>query len=66
MGVFKIRGTVFTIDESEIKDFMKTEDIDDRNTAVRCYFEDAGIIETGKKTTITEIEQTAQKRHYVK
>ena len=65
MADFKIRGTVFTIDESEIKDFMKTEDMD-RNTAVRCYFEDAGIIETSKKTTITEIEQTAQKRHYVK
>lgn len=65
MGDFKIGGTVFTIDESEIKDFMKTEDMD-RNIAVRCYFEDAGIIETGKKTTITEIEQTAQKRHYVK
>lgn len=55
MGNFKIGGTVFTIDESKIKDFMKTEDLD-RNTAVRCYFEDAGIIETGKKTTITEIE----------
>lgn len=65
MGDFKIGGTVFTVDESEIKDIMKTEDMD-RNTAVRCYFEDMGIIETGKKTTITEIEQTAKKRHYVK
>lgn len=65
MAEFKIGGRIFTVDESEIKDIMKTEEMD-RNTAVRCYFEDMGIVETGKKATITELEPTTQKRHYVK
>ena len=65
MADFKLKGKVFTVDESDIKDIMETEKMD-RETAVRCYFEDMGLIDAGKKATITEIASTPQKRRYVK
>ena len=65
MADFKLKGKVFTVDESDIKDIMKTEKMD-RETAVRCYFEDMGLIDAGEKITITEIASTPQKRRYVK
>ena len=65
MADFKLKGKVFTIDESDIKDIMETEKMD-RETAVRCYFEDMGLIDAGEKATITEIASTPQKRRYVK
>ena len=65
MADFKLKGKVFTVDESDIKDMMETEKMD-RETAVRCYFEDMGLIDAGEKATITEIASTPQKRRYVK
>lgn len=65
MADFKLKGKVFTVDESDIKDIMETEKMD-RETAVRCYFEDMGLIDAGEKATITEIASTPQKRRYVK
>ena len=65
MADFKLKGKVFTVDESDIKDIMETEKMD-RETAVRCYFEDMGLIDAGEKVTITEIASTPQKRRYVK
>ena len=65
MADFKLKGKVFTVDESDIKDIMETEKMD-RETAVRCYFEDMGLIDPGEKATITEIASTPQKRRYVK
>lgn len=65
MADFKLKGRVFTVDESDIKDIMETEKMD-RETAVRCYFEDMGLIDAGEKATITEIASTPQKRRYVK
>ena len=65
MADFKLKGKVFTVDESDIKDIMETEKMD-RETAVRCYFEDMGLIDAGEKVTITEIASTPQKRQYVK
>ena len=65
MADFKLKGKVFTVDESDIKDIMETEKMD-RETAVRCYFEDIGLIDAGEKATITEIASTPQKRRYVK
>ena len=65
MADFKLKGKVFTVDESDIKDIMETEKMD-RETAVRCYFEDMGLIDAGEKATITEITSTPQKRRYVK
>lgn len=65
MADFKLKGKVFTVDESDIKDIMETEKMD-RKTAVRCYFEDMGLIDAGEKATITEIASTPQKRRYVK
>ena len=44
---------------------METEKMD-RETAVRCYFEDMGLVDAGEKVTITEIASTPQKRRYVK
>ena len=61
MADFKLKGKVFTVDESDIKDIMETEKMD-RETAVRCYFEDMGLIDAGEKATITEIASTPQKR----
>lgn len=65
MADFKLKGKIFTVDESDIKDIMETEKMD-RETAVRCYFEDMGLIDAGEKATITEIASTPQKRRYVK
>lgn len=65
MADFKLKGRVFTVDESDIKDIMKNEDMD-RETAVRCYFEDTGLIDAGEKVTITEVASAPQKRRYVK
>lgn len=65
MADFKLKGKVFTVDESDIKDIMETEKMD-RETAVRCYFEDMGLIDAGEKATITEIASTPQKRRYEK
>ena len=65
MADFKLKGKVFTVDESDIKDIMETEKMD-RETAVRCYFEDMGLIDAGEQATITEIASTPQKRRYVK
>ena len=65
MADFKLKGKVFTVDESDIKDIMETEKMN-RETAVRCYFEDMGLIDAGEKATITEIASTPQKRRYVK
>ena len=65
MADFKLKGKVFTVDESDIKDIMETEKMD-RETAVRCYFEDMGLVDAGEKATITEIASTPQKRRYVK
>ena len=65
MADFKLKGKVFTVDESDIKDIMETEKMD-RETAVRCYFEDMGLIDAGEKATITEIASTPQKRRYAK
>ena len=65
MADFKLKGKVFTVDESDIKDIMETEKMD-RETAVRCYFEDMGLIDAGEKAIITEIASTPQKRRYVK
>ena len=65
MADFKLKGKVFTVDESDFKDIMETEKMD-RETAVRCYFEDMGLIDAGEKATITEIASTPQKRRYVK
>lgn len=65
MADFKVKGRVFTVDESDIKDIMKSEEMD-RDTAVRCYFEDMGMIDAGEKVTITEVASTPQKRRYVK
>lgn len=65
MADFKLKGKVFTVDESDIKDIMETEKMD-RETAVRCYFEDMGLIDAGEKATITEVASTPQKRRYVK
>lgn len=65
MADFKLKGKVFAVDESDIKDIMETEKMD-RETAVRCYFEDMGLIDAGEKATITEIASTPQKRRYVK
>lgn len=65
MADFKLKGKVFTVDESDIKDIMETEKMD-RETAVRCYFEDMGLIDAGEKTTITEVASAPQKRRYVK
>ena len=65
MADFKLKGKVFTVDESDIKDIMGTEKMD-RETAVRCYFEDMGLVDAGEKVTITEIASTPQKRRYVK
>lgn len=65
MADFKLKGKVFTVDESDIKDIMETEKMD-RETAVRCYFEDMSLIDAGEKATITEIASTPQKRRYVK
>ena len=65
MADFKLKGKVFTVDESDIKDIMETEEMD-RETAVRCYFEDMGLVDAGEKVTITEIASTPQKRRYVK
>ena len=65
MADFKLKGKVFTVDESDIKNIMETEKMD-RETAVRCYFEDMGLIDAGEKATITEITSTPQKRRYVK
>ena len=65
MADFKLKGKVFTVDESDIKNIMETEKMD-RETAVRCYFEDMGLIDAGEKATITEVASTPQKRRYVK
>lgn len=65
MADFKLKGKVFTVDESDIKDIMETEKMD-RETAVRCYFEDMGLIDAGEKATITEVASAPQKRRYVK
>ena len=65
MADFKLKGKVFTVDESDIKDIMETEKMD-REIAVRCYFEDMGLVDAGEKVTITEIASTPQKRRYVK
>ena len=65
MADFKLKGKVFTVDESDIKNIMETEKMD-RETAVRCYFEDMGLIDAGEKATITEIASAPQKRRYVK
>lgn len=65
MADFKLKGKVFTVDESDIKDIMETEKMD-RETAVRCYFEDMGLIDAGEKAIITEIASTPQKRRYEK
>lgn len=65
MADFKLKGKVFTVDESDIKDIMETEKMD-RETAVRCYFEDMGLIDAGEKAAITEVASTPQKRRYVK
>lgn len=65
MADFKINGNVFTVEESDIKDIMKSEDMD-RPTAVRCYFEDLSIIDPGQKVTIEEIKAPKQKRRYEK
>lgn len=65
MADFKVNGRVFTVEESDIKDIMKTEEMD-RDTAVRCYFEDMGVIDAGQKVNITEVASTPQKRRYVK
>lgn len=65
MADFKLKGKVFTVDESDIKNIMETEKMD-RETAVRCYFEDMGLIDAGEKATITEVASTSQKRRYVK
>ena len=65
MADFKLKGKVFTVDESDIKDIMETEKMD-RETAVRCYFEDMGLIDAGEKATITEVASTPQKRRHVK
>ena len=65
MADFKLKGKVFTVDESDIKDIMETEKMD-RETAVRCYFEDMGLIDAGEKAIITEVASAPQKRRYVK
>lgn len=65
MADFKLKGRVFTVEESDIKDIMKSEEMD-RDMAVRCYFEDMGMIDAGEKVTITEVASTPQKRRYVK
>ena len=65
MADFKLKGKVFTVDESDIKDIMETEKMD-RETAVRCYFEDMGLIDAGEKATITEVASAPQKRRYEK
>lgn len=65
MADFKVGGRVFEVDEHDIKDIMTTEQMN-REDAVRCYFEDMGLVETGGKTTITEIATAPQKRRYVK
>ena len=65
MADFKLKGKVFTVDESDIKNIMETEKMD-RETAVRCYFEDMGLIDAGEKATITEVARAPQKRRYVK
>lgn len=58
-------GRTFTVEESEIKDRMKELGVD-RETAVRCYFEDMEMIDPSKKTTITEVVAPKGKRRYVK
>ena len=65
MADFKLKGRVFTVEESDIKDIMKSEEMN-RDMAVRCYFEDMGMIDAGEKVTITEVASTPQKRRYVK
>lgn len=65
MADYKVNGKIFTVDDADIKDIMTTESMT-KEMAVRCYFEDMGIINTGSKDSITEVESKPQKRHYVK
>jgi len=65
MADYKVNGKIFTVDDADIKDIMTAESMT-KEMAVRCYFEDMGIINTGSKDSITEVEAKPQKRHYVK
>jgi len=65
MADYKVNGKIFTVDDADIKDIMTAESMT-KEMAVRCYFEDMGIINTGSKDSITEVESKPQKRHYVK
>lgn len=66
MADFRVNGRDFTVDESDIKDIMKAENMD-RDTAVRCYFEDLGVVDNGMKANIHELNvQNPQKRRYIK
>lgn len=65
MADFKVNGKVFEVDENDIKEYMREEQMD-RTMAIRCYFEDMGLVATGGKTEITEIEAPKAKRRYVK
>lgn len=65
MADYKVNGKIFTVDDADIKDIMTTESMT-KEMAVRCYFEDMGIINTGSKDSITEVESKPQKRRYVK
>ena len=65
MADFKVNGRIFTVDEADIKDNMKEFNLS-REDAVRMYFEDMELVESGNKTAITEIEAPKQKRTYTK
>lgn len=65
MADFKIDGRTYGVEESEIKDLMKSEEMD-RETAIRCYFEDLGVIPVGSREKITEVAEKKEKRRYEK
>lgn len=66
MADFKVNGRVFTVDEADIKDIMKENDMD-RDMAVRCYFQDyIGVVKNAITADITEIKTEKAKRRYVK
>lgn len=63
---YKINGRIFEGDEKEILDNMKEFSIS-REDAVRMYFEDCGLVDAGKGTTITPLEtEVKKKRRYEK
>ena len=65
MADFKVKGRIFTVDETDIKENMKEFNLS-REDAVRMYFEDMELIDAGKKTPITEVNAPKQKRAYTK